>query len=274
MGRRDRPGATAGAFVRMMRYYIEPSRWSSEYMILTDEEAHHLLHVLRGEVGEEVMVMDGAGRQAVVRIAEVSRKEARVEVLRQVHRPPPVVAVTLIQALPREQKMDLIVQKATELGVRHIVPVVSDQGVVRVKAGEDAAKRERWKKIALSAAKQSGCAWLPEIHPVTPLLDYLAAMPRFDLWMTCSLEPDSAPLRQVLEAARPHRPRSLAFLVGPEGDLTARERAAARNGGARMVSLGDLVLRSETAAMYVLSILHYECSGAPETRADKAVELT
>jgi 16S rRNA (uracil1498-N3)-methyltransferase len=242
----------------MMRYYIDPAHWSAEEMLVVDEEAHHLLHVLRGKVDDQITVMDGKGRQAVARIAEVSRKHARVEVLQQTNKSPPPVEITLIQALPREQKMDLIIQKATELGVRHIVPVVSDQAVVRLKPGEDAGKLERWHKIALSAAKQSGCWWMPDIHPVCSLLDYLSAMPRYDLWMTCALDPDTLPLREVLETARANRPRRIAFLVGPEGDLTGRERAAARNAGARMVSLGDQVLRSETAALYVISILQYE----------------
>ncbi|HMP96311.1 MAG TPA: RsmE family RNA methyltransferase [Kiritimatiellia bacterium] len=255
----------------MMRYYIEPEHWSNDRMTLAGEEAHHLLHVLRGKVEDQVLLMDGRGRQAVARIEEASRREARLSVLRQITVPPPEVEITLIQAVPREQKMDFIIQKATELGVTGIVPVITDQGVVRLKAGEDAGKRDRWRKIALSAAKQSGALWLPDIHPVTPLLDYIAAMPRFDVWMTCSLDPDSLPLREVVQAARAHPPRRIAFLVGPEGDLTARERAAARNAGARMVTLGGQVLRSETAALFVLSILHYEF--APAARPpDRATE--
>ncbi len=245
-----------------MRYFVEPSRWSPEEMILTGEEAHHLLHVLRGEVGEQVTLMDGQGREAVAKVVEASRREARLQVLQQTSRPEPSVEITLIQALPREQKMDMIIQKATELGVRHIVPVVSDQGVVRLKPGEDAGKLERWNKIVLSAAKQSGCLWMPRIHPVAPLLDFLSRMSRYDLLMTCSLDPDSLPLRQVIESARINRPRRIAFLVGPEGDLTARERAATRNAGARMVTLGNQVLRSETAALFVISILHYEFDGS------------
>jgi len=230
-----------------------------------------LLHVLRGQPDDQVMVMDGKGRQAVVRVVEIARKEARVSVMRQIASPPSPVEITLIQAVPREQKMDLIIQKATELGVRHIVPVITDQCVVRLKPGEDGGKRERWGKIALSAAKQSGGFWLPEIQPVAHLLDHLSQMPRFDLFITCSLEPDSLPLRDVIASARAKRPRTIAFLVGPEGDLTARERAAARNAGARMVSLGHQVLRSETATLYVLSVLHYEWDdGAGEPRHDQA----
>lgn len=241
-----------------MRYYIDPDQWSADEMILAGEEAHHLLHVLRGEPDDQIHLMDGEGREALARVVEVTRKSARVAVIQQTTLPPPPVEITLIQAVPREQKMDMIIQKATELGVRHIVPVISDQGVVRVKPGEDAAKIGRWQKIALSAMKQSGCARLPVVHPVCPLLDYIAAMPRFDLWMTCSLEADALPLREVLAIARQTGPRTIAFLVGPEGDLSARERAATRNAGARRVSLGPRVLRSETAALYVTSILAYE----------------
>ncbi len=248
----------------MMRYYIPPADWSNDEMVVAGEEAHHLLHVLRGKAGDHISVMNGQGVTADVEVIETSRKEARVKLLHQSTQALGPVAITLIQAVPREQKMDFIVQKATELGVRHIIPVITDQGVVRLKPGEDAGKRERWGKIALSAAKQSGCSWLPVIHPVQPLLDHFTVMERYALWMTCSLEPDSLPLRTVLANARANRPASVAFLVGPEGDLTARERAAARNGGARMVSLGDQVLRSETAALYVLSVLQYEFgSGFP-----------
>lgn len=242
-------------------------------MILSGEEAHHLLHVLKGKVDEQVMVMDGQGRQAVVKVIETSRKEARLLVERQMFQPLPSVELTLMQAVPREQKMDLIIQKATELGVRRIVPLITDQGVVRLKPGEDERKRDRWSRIALSAAKQSGCLWLPEIQPVHSLLDYLSVMPRLDLWMTCSLEPDALPLREVVASVRAAEPRSIGFLVGPEGDLTSRERAAARNAGARMVSLGNQVLRSETAALYVVSVLQYEFASAAEGLApDRATE--
>lgn len=244
----------------MMRYYIDPEQWSPDEMILSGEEAHHLIHVLRGQTGDEITLIDGCGRQATASITEITRKEARARVLQQTAKAPPATEITLIQALPREQKMDLIIQKATELGVRHIVPVTSDTSVVRLKTDEAAGKIERWGKIAMSAMKQSGCLWLPHIHPVAGLLDYLTTMPRYDLWMTCSLEPDTRPIRDVIQQAQAHHPKTIAFLVGPEGDLSARERAAARNAGARMVSLGNQVLRSETAAIYVTSILQYEFS--------------
>lgn len=241
-----------------MRCYIDPGQWSADEMVLGDEESHHLLHVVRGREREQLLVIDGRGREALVEIIEATRKQARVKVIQQRSVPPPAIAITLIQALPREQKMDLIIQKATELGVRELVPVVSDNGVVRIKTGEDAGKLERWNKIALSAAKQSGSLWLPQIHPVMPLLDYVSAMPRFDVWMTCSLEPDAQPLRALLQHVRSTSPEAIGVLVGPEGDLTARELAAARNAGARMISLGSQVLRSETASLYMMSILQYE----------------
>jgi 16S rRNA (uracil1498-N3)-methyltransferase len=241
-----------------MRYYIAPSAWSPDEMTLTGEEAHHLLHVLRGKEQEQVLLVDGQGREALTEIITATRKEARLKVVQQRSAPKPAIELTLIQALPREQKMDLIIQKATELGVQHIVPVISDHSVVRLNAGQAEGKIDRWNKIALSAVKQSGCLWTPVIHPVLPLLDYIGNMPRFDCLMTCSLEPDTLPLRDIIQTAKANRAKSVAFLVGPEGDLTVRELAAARNAGARMVSLGPQVLRSETAALYVMSVLQYE----------------
>jgi len=253
-----------------MRYHIDPAEWSPDEMIISGEEAHHLIHVLRAQKEDQITLIDGQGRQATAVISELSRKEARVRVLQQTIKTAPAIEITLIQALPREQKMDLIIQKATELGVRHIVPVTSDTSVVRLKKDESEGKIERWSKIALSAMKQSGCLWLPQIHPVTGLLDYLTSMPRYDFWMTCSLEPDTRPIREVIHAAQMHHPKTIAFLVGPEGDLSARERAAARNAGARMVSLGQQVLRSETAAIYVTSILQYEFASFHENPAKGA----
>lgn len=227
-------------------------------MSLATEEVHHLRTVLRARAGQRVTLFDGRGRSADAEILELDRHGARLRVVQQHVHPEPAVELALIQGVPREQKMDLVVQKATELGVRRILPVQTDHAVMRVREDNGPAKRERWQKIALNAAKQCGCDWVPEVAPVQDLEACLAAMPRVDLLLVCSLEPDARPLREALCRAREGSPRSIAVLVGPEGDLSARERAAARNAGGRSVSLGSSVLRSETAALFVLSVLAYE----------------
>lgn len=247
-----------------MRCYVEPAAWRADEMVLAEDEAHHLRTVLRGRIGAHLTLFDGRGRSAEVELVAVDRHGARLRVLQQHTRPPPAVELVVLQGLPREQKMDLIVQKATELGASRILPVATDHAVVRLREDNEAAKRGRWQKIALNAAKQCGSDWIPEVAPVQDLLACLGAMPRPDLFLLCSLDPDAVPLREALAAARGAAPRTIAVLVGPEGDFSARERAAARNAGARPVSLGLSILRSETAALYVLSILNYEfAAGAP-----------
>ena len=246
-----------------MRCYVPPPAWDPHELLLPGDEVHHLHTVLRAKLGGAVVAFDGQGRSADCEIVELDKHHARLRVIQQhvQHRPAP--ELILIQGLPREQKMDLLLQKATELGVRRIRPVQTDHAVVRVREDNEESKRDRWQRIALNAAKQCGTDWVPYVEPVQPLLACLAGMPRVDLLLHCSLEPDAAPLRDVLHGARDSRPATVAVMVGPEGDFSVRERAAARNAGARAVTLGSSVLRSETAALYVLSVLSYELAGGP-----------
>lgn len=238
------------------RVYVAPDRWDNEILTLDPEETHHLKDVLRVETGREVLAVDGRGRAATATIEEIGRHHVRLAVQQQQILPPDPVELTLIQALPREQRMDLVVQKATELGAHALIPLVADHSIARPHERDLARKRERWEKIALNALKQSGVRRLPVITEPGPAIDWLQSKPRFDLFLVCSLEPDALPLKEVLRQAG--RPATVAALVGPEGDWSGRELAAARMAGARPVSFGASVLRSETAALYILSILRYE----------------
>ncbi len=246
-----------------MRCYVPPSNWQPDELALPPDEVHHLHTVMRERIGATVVAFDGEGRSAECEIVELDRRRARLRVLQQHIQPRPVPELILLQGIPREQKMDWVIQKATELGALAIRPVQTDHAVVRLREDNEEAKRERWQRIALNAAKQCGANWVPVVDPARPLLSCLSEMPPVDLLLVCSLEPDAQPLREALHAARDMRPRSVAALVGPEGDFSARERAAARNAGGRAVRLGESILRSETAALFVLSVLSYELGGTP-----------
>ncbi len=243
-----------------MRCFITPSDWTSDEIVLSPDESHHLLHVLRARPGQTVEIFNGSGGAGSAEIRAVAGKRVTVVVRERRSVPRPAVDLSLIQALPREQKMDLIVQKATELGVTSIVPVLSEHAVVRLEAGQAVEKQERWRRIALNAAKQSGVAWLPEIRAPQPLSDFLAARPACDAFLLCSLAEGVEPARDVLQRIRATA-RSVAVAVGPEGDFSEGELAAFCAAGALPVSLGRSVLRAETAALYALSILRYEFGG-------------
>lgn len=241
-----------------MRCYIPSSDWSPTRLVANDDEAHHLIHVLRVKPGQPVEAFDGAGRSAQAEVEVIQKHRVELRVLQVREHPRPPVAITLIQALPREQKMDLVIQKAVELGAAGIVPVITRHSLVRLdKSGSD-AKRDRWDKIAVNAAKQCGSYWLPAFAPVQTFDTLLKNLPDYDLLLVCSLEGDALPLKTVLRAQRGTPVKSVAFLVGPEGDLSQDERNEARRIGARPVTLGGLTLRSETAAIFALSILSYE----------------
>ena len=220
---------------------------------LSAAEAHHALHVLRLKVGDTLNVFDGHGHEAQARIAEISRDTIRLTILQRSDTPALPCRITLAQAIPKKS-MDLIVQKATELGVASIVPLVSDRSVVRL--DEDSRRMERWRDIVLDACKQCGNNWLPEIQPPQKAHDFLASPPKSDLKLIASLQPDARPLKKILIEVP--NPKSILILIGPEGDFTPAELGLAKSAGCLPLSLGPLVLRAETAAIYVLSVLNHE----------------
>lgn len=256
----------------MHRFYIPPAAWNPDALALDEAESHHALNVLRLAPGEKVVVFNGQGTEATVQIAAGSTKrEVRLTVLHKAKTPPLPCRVTLAQAVPKGKNMDLIVQKATELGASEIAPLLSERTVAKLEDGESAAaKQEKWQATVVEAAKQCGQNWLPTVAlPRTPK-DYFASLGRgaFDLMLIASLQPDSRHLRTLLgEYAAGHptggRPASALILVGPEGDFTPAEIGLAKSAGCRPITLGPIVLRTETAAIYCLSVLSYELQSTP-----------
>jgi 16S rRNA (uracil1498-N3)-methyltransferase len=221
-------------------------------------EAHHALHVLRLKVGDSLNVFDGRGHEAQCAIAEISKDAVRLKMLTRSTTPALPCRITLAQAIPKKS-MDLIVQKATELGIASIVPLASERTLVKLE--EDSKKMDRWREIALESCKQCGNNWLPEIQSPQKARDFLGALPKFDLKLIGSLQPDAKPLKTILSgaAASGHSGiSSVLILIGPEGDFTPAELSLAKSVGCLPLSLGSLVLRAETAAIYALSILNHE----------------
>jgi 16S rRNA (uracil1498-N3)-methyltransferase len=167
----------------------------------------------------------------------------------------------LLQAVPKGKIMEAIIQKATELGVFRIVPLVSERVVPQIEDEMSAHKVERWRFAAIEAIKQCGSAWLPEIEPPTTLSRFLARAESFELPLIASLQSGSRPARDYFRAFQVklgRMPQSVCVWVGPEGDFTPAETDLIKGQGVLPITLGLLVLRTETAAIYCLSILNYE----------------
>ncbi len=247
----------------MHRFYLTPKQAQGSVLTLTDGEAHHALQVLRVRENERVVVLDGAGHEFLCEIKAGQRDRVLLKVLHKQDLPPLPYRVTLVQAVTKSKTMDLIVQKAAELGVHRLVPVLSERSVPQIEDENAAAKLARWRTTMIEAIKQCGSPWLPQIEPPQSPQQFLANSERFDLTFVASLQTDARHPRhyfQSFASEQQRRPKSVAVWVGPEGDFTPAEINAIRQSGALPITLGHLILRSETAAIYCLSILNYELS--------------
>lgn len=244
----------------MHRFYLPPESSSQgDEIFLTGREAHHALHVLRVRRGERVTVLDGIGHEMLCDVQESDRDKIRLCVRERKNAAPLPCQITLLQALPKGKLIESIIQKATELGAARIVPLLSERVVVHLKDKETGRKAAKWQLVAIEAMKQCGAPWLPRVEEAVTPEDFLARKENFNLALVGSLQPDAKHPREYLQS--PQRPKSAAIWIGPEGDFTPGEIDAIKASGAKPITLGPLVLRTETAATYCLSILNYELRG-------------
>ena len=246
----------------MPRFYLAPDQCADAALFLAGREAHHAIHVLRLRPGDEVTVLNGAGAEFRCEVQEYDRDKVKLAVTEKITVPPLACQITLLQALPKGKIIESIIQKATELGVFRIVPLLSERVVAaQLESKALRNKTDKWRLVAIEAIKQCGSAWLPQIKsPVTPK-QFHARQEKFELPLIASLQSDSHHPREYFRAfyeKSGRMPRSICIWVGPEGDFTPEEVASVTASGALPVSLGHLVLRTETAAIYCLSILNYE----------------
>ena len=236
------------------RFYAPPEDFvhQTNTVVLGEEEARHLRDVLRLRVGDEVFVFDGAGREFRGLVKESGKRGATLEILAEVApaQPESPLDLTLAVALLKGEKFDLVVQKATELGVTRIVPMQTARADVRLRDARDAAQRGvRWRRIALAAAKQAGRAVVPQIAECAVFASFVE-------------EADGAARFIFSERGGAAFPANVAVastvaLVGPEGGWTDEELNLAQNAGWQSVTLGGRILRAETAALVAAVLLQH-----------------
>jgi 16S rRNA (uracil1498-N3)-methyltransferase len=242
--------------------------------MLAAEESHYLLHVLRLRAGERVNVFDGRGRDADAtlsagpagggRAKRAGECQVELQLTNTRTRPPPAPEITLLQALPKAARMDWILEKATELGIRAIQPLITQRVVGAEGRGREDGKADRWRRVVLSAARQCNTVWVPEVLPLKSFAEYESSLPAFDLVIFGCLTEAARPLRDVLRSYEDRPPRRVALLIGPEGDFTPDETRSALTAGVVPVTFGSRVLRVETAALFGLSVLLYELGGVTQ----------
>lgn len=249
----------------MHRFFVSADQLLTNTPTLDGDEAHHCLHVLRHGEGDKIVIFDGRGNEATAQIVSTDKRKAELSILHRGKAAPVACRITLAQAVPKGKNMDLIIEKAVELGATEIAPLLSERTVVQLDLAEAAAKREKWQTVAREACKQCGQNWLPEVAvPITPKAFFEQRRPK-GLLLIASLQSDAQPIKQALAIyaeQQGRQPTDVTILVGPEGDFTPAEISLAKSHGCQPVTLGPIILRTETAAIYCLSVLGHELFAA------------
>jgi 16S rRNA (uracil1498-N3)-methyltransferase len=238
----------------MARFFAPPEAWDEGRVRLDPQEARHAGEVLRKGIGESLTVFDGQGRVALAVLTRVGKSGAEVALEETWSSPRLPCALTLVQAIPKGKTMEWILEKSVELGVARVVPVITERTVVQLEAREAAQKREKWERVLIEACKQCGQDWVPQLEEPRPFSRVLEeeAGP-WELAIVGSLHAGAVGFGEALEAVP--KARTAGVWIGPEGDFSRVEMENLIGWGARPVSLGPLVLRAETAALYALSVL-------------------
>lgn len=236
--------------MRLTRCFVDAPLKPGSDLALPPDVANHLVRVLRLEAGDEAVLFNGDGNDYAARIAETSKREVRVDVLaaREVRNESPL-RITLLQGIARGEKMDLILQKATELGVHAIVPVNSQRSEVKLDAQRAAKRLEHWRSVIVSACEQSGRTLVPGISAPANLAQAAQAI---DCALKLTLDPEGG---CKLVSLRAPEKLSVCIAIGPEGGWSPHDRDALQNAGFSGLQLGPRILRTETAGLAAIAAL-------------------
>jgi len=247
----------------MHRFFLPGNQATGDFICLSGSEAHHAVQVLRLKTGDKVAVLDGKGRTWLCEISECGRRSVILQINEKVPAPEPRFDLFLYQAVTKTKSMDFILQKGVEIGVRAITPVFAARTVVQLDRRDKLDKIAKWQAQAIEALKQCGLPWLPGINEPCSVAEGLDQLPGFDLSFVAAFDPKAKHPRDYINRhldIHGHPPKRVSLWIGPEGDFTPEEIQVMYAKGVLPITLGASVLRSETAAIYGLSCLHYELS--------------
>lgn len=242
----------------MHTFYVPPPQIQADIAIITGSEQHHFRNVLRMTSGETIRIIDGQGNiyTAEVLDTDTNRLSSEARILTHEFYPQVPPSLTLFQGLPKNDKMTLILQKTTELGITQIVPMHSARALQKLSQN----RYERWHRIVISATKQCKRAWLPELCEAQAFEASLAHLEKFSHCLILNPQAEQEPPTQHIKTVlrETSQATAIAFFVGPEGGFSNQEVAAGVENGCIPVTLGTNILRTETAAIAAVAITAYE----------------
>jgi 16S rRNA (uracil1498-N3)-methyltransferase len=239
----------------MHRFFVNRESIINNRVKITDDNAEQIRKVLRMKEGEEIFVLDGHGWEYKVQLIEIKKGVATGEIKSKDFKSEDTkIKIILGQGIPKGEKMDFIVQKATELGVSEIVPLILERCIVKIKS-KDSGKINRWRRISKESAEQAMRRFIPSIHEPSDLMQFCNKYKDTDLKIVFYEEEEKRGLRDLLEAKK--EIRTLSIIVGPEGGLNKKEVEIANSYEFVSAGLGQRILRADTTALTALSILQF-----------------
>lgn len=241
----------------MQHFFVDASQVSDSTIQIEGSDVNHMKNVLRMRIGEEVTVSDGQGQEYLCEVQNFEEEHVQLKILEaKVSDTELPSKIYLFQGLPKQEKMELIVQKCVELGIYAVVPVSMKRCVVKLDAKKGAKKVERWNGIAASAAKQSGRGIVPEVMPVMSYREALEMAKKLEVVLVpYECAEGMSGTKKLIQGIKPGQ--SIGIFIGPEGGFDPEEIEQAKETGGRVVTLGKRILRTETAGLALLSVLMF-----------------
>lgn len=243
--------------IDLARFFVQPEQIQGDIAIITGPDVKHISRVLRMEVGDGLDILDGSGMVYQAKICEINKQEIHCEILgREQADTEPRLKVTLVQGLPKGDKLETIIQKCTELGIHRIIPLAATRSVVKLDSKKAAERQERWQRVAMEAAKQCRRAGVPEVRNLTAWDELWQQIPQDAPVLLAWEEEKKQSIKKLLQGLP--TPSQIYILIGPEGGFDPTEVDKAMANGAQPVTLGSRILRTETAGPSVLTMVLYQ----------------
>ena len=241
----------------MHHFFVSPEQIDEQFVTIWGNDVNHIKNVLRMKAGEELLVSNGLDRDYFCQIETITDEEIKAKILQEdFEGPERPTERYLFQGLPKADKMELIIQKAVELGVKEIIPVATKRCVVKLDDKKEASKLKRWQAISESAAKQSRSMIIPEISPVMTFKEAINRASTFDMGIIPYENfKDMDETRNILKGVG--KAMKIGIFIGPEGGFEESEIQYAMDNGIKPISLGKRILRTETAGLAILSVLMF-----------------
>jgi len=249
----------------LQRYFVPAEQWQDDGVTITGDDAHHVMNVMRGRIGDRFLCCAPDGRTAVVEVAAAMKGIVEAKILEWIEESrEPGIDIYIAQSLPKGDKMETVIQRCTEIGAAGFIPFVSARTIVQYDDKKEAKRLERWHKIAKEAAEQAHRDLVPHIDRIVSWKELLQRFDEADLVLLCYEQEVDNGLGQVLRQWREQADRSASgkqriwVIIGPEGGFTEQEAEQAQSAGASRVHVGPRILRTETAALVALTCVLYE----------------